>query len=565
METQSKSNQPFDIIIRNARIVDGTGNPWFRADIGIENGTVKKIGSLNSARSKRMIDAQDRVVCPGFIDIHNHSDSTILINPKVESMVRQGVTTQVIGNCGFSCAPVANQKREDLKKYLFEILPDIDIAWNTFGEYLHHLDQNPPSTNIASLVGHGTIRIAVLGYENRLPNRDEIEEMKQLAAGAMKDGAFGMSTGLAYAPGIFSNTDEIMVLSKVIAGFGGLYTSHIRNEANYNAWKQSVEEAVQIGGKAGIKVQLSHIESHYPNWGKQLSILKLLEDARDTGIDIACDIPPYVCGYTTITTLLPDWALSGGIVEVCKRLRDPRASEKIKEFITKNRDSHTNPSQTLIADGLSDRIWIVSSERRLELVGKSIYEISKPLGKDPLDVALELILEEEGKTPIVCELHAEEDMQQLVRHPLSIIESDGFSWAPYGTLGNTRPHPRNYGAFPLAFRKYVRGDTRNEEPKEVGKKILTLEEAVRKITSFPAQRLGLQDRGILRENMWADMVIFDPMTLEDQATYENPHQYPKGIDYVLVNGQVVVDNGEHTGAFPGKILRRPGVFVNTND
>jgi N-acyl-D-amino-acid deacylase len=243
--------------------------------------------------------------------------------------------------------------------------------------------------------------------------------------------------------------------------------------------------------------------------------------------------------------------------EVLERLRNPEKRRQIREFVMTDKENHTNPSQTLIADDYPNKIWIVGSEKRQEIVGKSIEEIGKLFGKDPLDAALDLILEEEGKTPIVCELHSEDDMQTLVTHPLSIIESDGFSWAPYGELGKTRPHPRSYGTFPLTFRKYVRGETRKEEPKEIGKSILSLEEAVRKITSFPAQRLGLRDRGMIREGMWADIVIFDPLTIEDQATYANPHQYPKGIHSVMVNGQLVIDEGEHMGTFPGRILRRP--------
>ena len=564
MPTKSNLRQQFDLIIRNGRIVDGTGNPWFRAEIGVSDGKIEKIGRLVSAKAKRIIDAEGLVVCPGFIDIHNHSDSTILINPKVESMVRQGVTTQVIGNCGFSCAPVKENTKDLLGKYLFELMPEIEIEWDTFGEYLNKLEKRKPATNIASLVGHGTVRIAVLGYDDRLPSREEIEEMKGFVASAIEDGAFGLSTGLAYAPGIFSGTNEIIDLAKVVAEYDGLYTSHIRNEADEIAWKQSVQEAIKIGERTGVRVQVSHIESHYPNWGKEEMVLKMFEDARDREIDIACDIPPYVCGYTTITTLLPDWALSGGIPEVVERLKNPVKREEIKNFVMVGKDKHTNPSQSLLADGFADKIWIVSSEKRPELVGKSLEQISKVFGKDPFDSALDLILEEEGKTPIVCELHNEDDMRKLVKHPLSIIESDGLSWAPYGTLGKTKPHPRNYGAFPLTFRKYVRGETRDEEPKEVGKKILSLEEAVRKMTSFPAQRLGLKNRGILQEGKWADILIFDPLTIEDQATYANPHQYPKGIYYVLVNGQLVIEEEEHIGAYPGRVLRGPGYFSNSS-
>ena len=544
--------------------MDGTGNPWFRADVGISNGKIGKIGSLGSGRSKRIINAKGLVVCPGFIDLHNHSDSAILINPKAESMVRQGVTTQVIGNCGFSCAPVNNSTKDLLEKHLFELMPEIELGWNSLGEYLSELEKNKPATNIAALVGHGTVRIAVLGYADRLPSKEEMGEMKRLVAMAIEDGAFGMSTGLAYAPGMFSETKEIIELAKVIAEHDGLYTSHLRNEANEATWRKSVEEAIDIGEKTGARVEVSHLESHYPNWGKEQAILDMLEVARDRGIDIACDVPPYVCGYTTITTLLPDWALSGGITETLERLRNPEKRQKVKEFLTNEKEKHVNPTQSLLADGYANKIWIASCDKRPELVGKSIEEIGKMAEQDPLDSALDVIRHEEGKTPIVCELHSEDDIRTLVKHPLSIIETDGFSWAPYGILEKTKPHPRSYGTFPLTFRKYVRGETRNKEPKEAGEKILSLEEAVRKMTSFPSQRLGLKNRGLLHEGTWADIVIFDPVGIEDQATYANPHQYPKGIRYVLVNGQMVIEEGEHSGACHGRILRGQGYRGKTS-
>jgi N-acyl-D-amino-acid deacylase len=249
--------------------VDGTGNPWFRADVGISNGKIDRIDRLGSAKSKRVINAKGLVVCPGFIDIHNHSDSAILINPKAESMVRQGVTTQVIGNCGFSCAPVNNNTKDLLEKHLFELMPEIELKWNSLGEYLSELDKHKPATNIAALVGHGTVRIAVLGYADRLPSKEEIGEMKRLVAIAIEDGAFGMSTGLAYAPGMFSDTKEIIDLAKVIAEYDRLYTSHLRNEANEATWRKSVQEAIEIGEKTGARVEVSHLESHYPNWGKK--------------------------------------------------------------------------------------------------------------------------------------------------------------------------------------------------------------------------------------------------------------------------------------------------------
>ena len=533
----------FDVIVKRGHIVDGTGNPWFGADIGIVEGRIVEVGDLASSKAPKIIDAAGMVVCPGFIDLHNHSDQPLLTNPQAESMVRQGVTTQVIGNCGLSCAPIS---------------PEVEADWHTFGEYLGRLEKQGVATNVAALVGHGQIRTAVLGSANRAPTAEELNQMRGLVASAMEEGAFGLSTGLAYAPGLFSDTDELVELAKIVASYGGLYASHLRDEATGLAWQRSVQEALEIGERAGLRVQISHIESHYPNWGEEENILTMLEDARARGLDVGCDIPPYLCGATSMTTILPDWAHEGGRREIVRRLRDPQDRERIRRFVLTERDKQASPPPTMLADGLADKMWLSASERNPDLVGKSLAEIGELRGTDPLDAALDLIVEDGGESHIVVEHHFEDDIRKVVQHPLSIIESDGAAYAPYGALGRERPHPRSYGVFPLTFRKYVRGETREEEPREVGTKLLTLQEAVRKMTTFPAQRAGLRDRGLVREGMCADLVVFDPQAIEDRATYANPHQYPLGIPYVIVNGEVVVDLGEHTGALPGRVLRGPG-------
>jgi len=551
----SKSGRRFDLTIRNGRVVDGAGNTWFRADIGIEGGKIAKIGNVSSPEGRRAIDARGMVVCPGFIDIHQHSDTTLLINPKCESMVRQGVTTQVVGNCGLSCAPVSDATRDLLEGFLFGFMPKTKIDWHTFGEYLNRLEQRGVATNVAALVGHGAVRIAVLGSANRLPTANELGEMKRLVASAMEDGAFGMSTGLGYAPGMFSDTNEIIELTEVVARHGGLYATHVRNEATGLAWEKSVREAIETAEKTGVRLQVSHIESHYPNWRKQEGILKMLEDARATGVDVTTDVPPYLCGYTTVAQLLPDWALAGGRPRILGRLGHPETRDRIRKWLPTASGAQPQPAVRMVADGLANKIWVGDSKKNPDLVGASLAEIGELRARHPFDAALDLILEEEGLFPIMCELHLEDDIRKVVEHPLSMIGSDGYACAPYGTLAEAKPHPRNYGVFPHTFTKYVRGDTRKEEPKEVGERLITLEEAVRKMTSFPAQKLGLRDRGLIREGMAADIVIFDPERIEDLATYANPHQYPKGIPYVLVNGLLVVEDGEHIGTVAGKVLR----------
>jgi N-acyl-D-amino-acid deacylase len=471
-------------------------------------------------------------------------------------MVRQGVTTQVIGNCGYSCAPVRDETKEALEKYMLP--PRVEIDWHSLGEYLHRLESQGVSTNVASLVGHGVVRIAVMGWADRRPKGAEIEEMKDLVAQSMEEGAFGLSTGLAYSPGLFSDTDEIVELAKVAARYHGFYSTHIRTDGM--TWERSVQEAIEIGEKARLPVQISHIESHYPNWGRQERILRLIEEARLRGLDVLCDIPPYICGATSLNTILPDWAHEGGASKSVERLRNPEMRARIKKFVLEERERHSLPIPTMLADGLSNKIRIGSSEKNRNLIGKSLSEIGELRGTDPIEAAFDIIVEEcGGDISITAEQHSEEDMRRVVQYPGSMIASDGASWAPYGVLGDlAKPNPRGYGVFPLTFRKYVRGETRKEMPSDIGEKILTLQDAIRKMTSLPAQRLGLKDRGLIRERMWADIVIFDPETIEDQATYDDPHQYPKGIEYVLVNGTIVVEKGNHTGALPGKVLRGPG-------
>ena len=418
------------------------------------------------------------------------------------------------------------------------------------------LEKKGVSVNVSALIGHGNLREVVLNSAGRLPTSEEFEKMKALVDQAMRDGAIGLSSALAYAPGMFADTEEMIELCRIVARHGGIYTTHIRSDGT--TWEKSVREAIETSEKSGVSLQISHLESHYPNWGQQDKILKLLEETRARGLEVTTDIPPYLCGQTGIYTLLPPWALDGGTPKIVERLRNPAEREKIKDWIMTKKEEHVMPTATLVADGHPENIWIVRSRENPACSGKNFAEIGAIKGKNPLDAVLDVIAEEEAYMSIVMEHHFEEDMRRLIAHPLSMIETDGHALAPYGPLGEGSPHPRCYGTFPLLFRKYVRGETREDEPREPGAKLLTLEEAVRKSTSFPAQKLGYRDRGQVREGMHADIVIFDPLTITDKATYANPHQFPEGIAYVLVNGQVVVERGEHTGRLPGRILRGPG-------
>jgi N-acyl-D-amino-acid deacylase len=514
--------QEYSLIIKNGYIIDGTGNPWFKADIGLRGGIIVKIGNLSSAVGEKIIDAQGLIVSPGFIDIHNHSDDGLLTNPKAENYVRQGVTTMFVGQCGKSMVPSSE--------------------WPSFKKYFSQLEERGMVKNVAALIGHGQIRRYVIGDDDRKPTPEELDKMKNIIAQAMEDGAYGLSTGLVYHPGMFADKEEIIELCKVVAKHDGIYATHVRDDAA--GWEDSILESIETAEKSGVRLQISHNESHYPNWGKLDNIMMHIEDARARGLRVSCDVIPTLCGSQGIINVFPNWALAGGVKKLVERLKTPDELAKIRKYVLHEKEKHTSPASTLIADGHADKIWVE---------GENLAEIAKKRGLAPLDAAIDLVLTRKSNIGIIQEFHFEDDMCKLIQHPLSSICSDG----QIVSFGQGMPHPRCYSCFPLVFRKYVRGETRKEEPREVGRKILSLPEAVRKITSCPAQRLRLRNRGLLRENICADIVLFDPQQIEDQATYNNPHQYPKGIPYVIVNGELVVEHGEYTGVLPGKVIRGP--------
>lgn len=513
---------PFDLIIRNGRIVDGTGNPWFPADVGVRNGRIVAIGDLGGATAARTIDARGLVVSPGFIDIHNHSDNQLISDPRADTYIRQGVTTLFVGQCGGSAAPS--------KEY------------PAFGDYLRTLDKNGMGLNAAALVGHGNIRRLVVGSEDRAPTPAELEKMKAMVAAAMDEGAYGLSTGLVYFPGIYAKTDEIVELCKVVAARGGIHATHVRDDGA--RWEQAVLEALEVSRQSGVQLQIAHNESHYPNWGKIAPVMKAIHDAREEGLRVGVDVIPSTAGGQSIATAFPNWALEGGTEKLIERLKDPGQRARIVDYI-RHKELHTSPLPSLIADGYGDRIFVD---------GTSLAEIARQRNQSLIDAAIDLVVERNRTYGVVQQSHFEDDIRLEVADPLLAIGSDGS----IQTFGKGTPNPRSYSSFPIIFRKYVRGETRPEEPREVGKAILTLQDAVRKLSSCPAEILGLKDRGLLREGYWADITIFDPKTISDMATYANPHQYPKGIPYVIVNGRLVIDRAEHTGALPGVVLRGAG-------
>jgi len=533
----------FDILIINGRVVDGTGNPWFKADIGIRDGKICEVGKINDAKADRVIDAHKLVVCPGFIDIHAHSDLVLLVNPKAESKIRQGVTTEVIGNCGFSVAPVKKDALDNLKTFTQWMTggAKIDWDWFTFSDYLNRLKAAGISINVAPLVGHGTLRVNVMGFDSRLPTDNEMKQMKKMLVEAMEDGAFGISTGLSYPPACYADTGELVDLCRVVAKYNGIYATHLRDEGDEII--EAATEAIEIGEKASVPVEISHYKPEgRRNWKKIKECIKVIESARERGVDVTYDVYPYIAGEAPIThaCFIPPWAQEGGTEKLIEKLKNTEFRERIKK------EANENPwRECLLSIATWDDCLISFCKKNKDLQGKTISEIAKERGVDPYDIIFDLIIEEKGVVNMCVFVMNEEVISTMIKNPLALVASDGMSFAPYGVLGEARPHPRYYGTFPRVLGKYVRQD-----------RVLTLQDAVRKMTSLPAQKLGLKDRGLIREGFYADIVIFDPESVLDKAVFTDPHQYPEGIKYVLVNGRIVIENGKHTNTPAGQVLRK---------
>jgi N-acyl-D-amino-acid deacylase len=539
----------FDVIIKNGNIIDGTGNPSYRGDLGIADGRIEKIGYLKNERAAEIIDATDLTVCPGFIDMHSHSDAAIYFDSSLSSTIRQGITTSLLGNCGDNLAPLAPATRQDyLKLYGVFAPPGLSFEaapWNTFGEYLDYTEQHGSAANAAHLVGLGAVRVAGgPGFEDRPPTDDEVMRMQSFVTEAMQAGAFGLSTGLIYAPQAYARTAEIISLAKVAGRFGGLYCSHIRGEGATVV--DAVKEVIEITGQSGCRG--GHIGHHKvagrDYWGKSRETLQLIEDANARGLSITCDQYPYSRGMTSLITLLPPWVHAGGLQALVSRLKDPADRVRIVEDVTRGIPGWEN----WIKDAGFESIYIASVKtgkwRTVE--GKSISDIARLKGGgDEWETLFELLIDESGEAAMTVELMGEEDIRRIMTARYTMIGTDAWGVNPAGVLGHGKPHPRYYGTYPRILGKYVR---------EEG--LLTLEDAVRRMTSFPAQRLGLADRGLLRAGMWADIVVFDAGSVIDKATYQEPHQFPEGIIHVLVNGRLVVKDQQQTGALPGKVLRR---------
>ncbi|WP_028549555.1 N-acyl-D-amino-acid deacylase family protein [Paenibacillus sp. UNC451MF] len=525
-----------DLILKNGRIVDGTGNPWFIGDVGIKDGQIATVGQLDM-EAHDSINVHRQVISPGFIDGHCHSDLMILDHPLSEIKIRQGVTTEVVGNCGLAPAPFVREQAELLQSYVQPVLGKTswEWPWETVEQYMQTLSKSSLSENIATYVAHGALRIAVMGFANRPATSQELMLMKHMLEEGLKAGAIGFSIGLLYAPGSYTSKEEIAELCSVLPKYNGLFSTHIRGEGNNLI--PSVKEVIWIAEKAGVSLHISHLKAAGKiNWGKVLEAMELIEDARSRGLDVTCDVYPYNAGSTTLTTVLPPWALEGGIGSVLERFRDAQLRKRIREELSREQEDWDN----LVCSTGWQSVYIsaVHNEANRHLEGRHMADISEERGQHPADCMMDLLLEEQGRISIVYFHMADEDVKQVIGYERSLIASDSL------TCETGKPHPRLYGTFPRVFAKYVRQD-----------KVLTLEQAVRKLTSFPVQRFKLGKRGLLVPGYAADITVFDPETIQDNATFEDPQQYPAGISHVLVGGKPTLLGNRHTHAKEGILIR----------
>jgi N-acyl-D-aspartate/D-glutamate deacylase len=530
---------PYDLVIRNGRVIDGTGNPWFRGDVAVRGDRIVAVGRGPAGPARREIDARGLAVAPGFIDMHSHSDFLLLEDGNAQSKIRQGVTTEVLGE-GQSAGPY--QGRLTPRKVL---VGGKEVRWTTLGGYFDTLERAGIAVNVASYVGLDNVWHCVMGRSFARPTPAQLTRMQALVDEAMRDGAFGLSTMLAMPPGSLATTDDIVGLCKVVARHRGIYSSHIRNEGD--GVLEAVREAIAIGERAGIPVDVIHLKiADQKLWGRMNEVAALIEKARGRGLNVQANVYPYTRGSNNLASIIPPWAHEGGTVRMLARLKDAGERVRMKRDIRQGLPGWYNHYTAVGGD------WsrmLVSGKGRYEGLTMDRVLAIKSKGKepkpDPLDVLFDLLIEEGGSVPTVYEHHTEKDMNLALVQPWCSIGSDGSAYAVTGSLRRGNPHPRNFGTFPRVLGVYVRR-----------RGLLRLEDAVRKMTSLNAAKLGIQDRGLLRPGQYADLTLFDPQRVNDRATYARPFQYSEGIEYVIVNGKVVLERGKHTGARPGRALRR---------
>ena len=531
----------FDLVITNGHIIDGTGSPWYSGDVGIREGRIAAIGNLAAAHRKRTIDAAGKVVAPGFIDLLGQSEMTILVDPRLPSKIYQGITTEITGE-GDSIAPLTDALIQSGRSGYdhYKITPD----WRTFRQYFARLEKQGMGINLASYVGATTVRSIVLGEENKQPTTEQLERMKGLVRDAMKDGAVGVSTALEYAPAPYAKTEELIALATEAGNLGGIYSTHMRNESD--SVLDSIDEALRIGREAHVPVEIWHIKvAGKNNWGRMPEVVAKINAARAAGADITADTYAYTAWYNDFSAFIPAWAHEGGSAKLVERLKDPATRERIrKDMLTPSKDWDNEWQE--IPGPEAVMIGVAQNPKLVPLQGKRLSEIAKLWNKEPMDALFDFLIEDPFADVAVFGM-SQPDVTLALQQPWVAIDNDSSGTSPEGILGQEHPHPRAYGTFPRILRKYVRED-----------KALTLEDAIRKFSALPAQRLRLTDRGVLKAGMWADVVVFDVATVRDLATFDNPNQLSEGMEYVLVNGAPVIEQGKMTGTLPGKVLRGPG-------
>ena len=536
--TISQEDTLYDLVLRNGKIVDGTGNPWFRADLGVKGDKIVALGAIPAKAGKREIDAKGLIVAPGFIDMHSHSDFTILEDGRAMSKILQGVTTEVLGESG-SPGPYLGK----LKPPTITLMGK-PTQWTTLGGYFDTIERAGVSTNIVSFVGLGNIWRSVMGDSHARPTKDQLEQMKTLVEEAMKNGARGLSCMLASPPDSLATTDEVVELCKVVKRYNGIFATHIRNEGT--GVFDAIREAIEIGRRAGVTVEIIHIKiADQKYWGRMNEVIKLVDDARKSGQNVGANLYPYTRGNNNLATIIPPWAHEGGTKQLLARLKDAAERAKIKKDVTDGIPGWYNHYTAVGGDWSRMLIAANSSYQGLTMdrVLAARIKDKKP-APELLDEFFDLLIEEGGSVSTVYDHHTEKDMTLAMQQPWCSIGSDGLAYATEGPLRRGHPHPRSFGTFPRVLGVYVRQ-----------KGLLRLEDAVRKMTSQNAAKLGLFDRGILRPGQYADITIFDPERVIDRATYTDPFQYSEGIEYVIVNGQLVLDQGKHLGTKSGRALR----------
>jgi N-acyl-D-amino-acid deacylase len=527
----------FDIIIKNGKIIDGCGNPWYNSELAIKNGKIVEIKKTISGEAKKVINAEGKVVCPGFINTHAHTDLRIFKNPEEETKLMQGYTTALFGQDGLSVAPLEGEHKKIMMSRVAGLLgTDLDEwPWSSMKEYLDALETVQPGVNVLMLVPHGAVRAMGMGWDDRCATPKEMEKMKAVLAQALDEGAFGLSTGLIYPPGMYADKNELIELCKVTAEHGGIFVVHMRNEGD--AIMEAIDEVIEVCLSANCPLHISHLKvAGKRNWGRSREILKVLDEARVKGLDVTFDQYPYLAGSTMLDAVIPPKYHSGGQIKMLERLKDPKIRQEIYEMQERiNQEPWDNWVDYCGWDGIL--INAVKTEANKFAEGKTVAEIAKITGKKPNDAVCDMLIEEEGAITMTEFYGSEKDVVNFMKSDYMMLCSDG--------IAGGKPHPRVYGSCPRFLGKYVRED-----------KALTLPQAIRKLTSMPAQRLGLLDKGLLKEGFTADIVIFDPDEIIDKGTFSNPIQLPVGISHVLINGKVSVEKGKMIEIRNGQVIRK---------